>query len=262
VFYFLSKLIWFFIQPLGLVLLALLAATAGFLFRWRRLARRLVIAVTLAFVAACVLPIGDLLMLPLENRFQKPDRLPATLDGIIVLGGAEENLMSGLRGEPSLNNGAERLFAALDLARRFPDAPVVFSGGLGDPWNGIPPQSDIFREAMMMAGLPEQRMILEGQARNTDENVLLLKQLVQPQAGQHWVLVTSAYHMPRSMGLFAKAGWKVVPWPVDYYGRPPELLPRSNLVEQMAVLSIAQHEWVGLLAYWATGRIDTLYPGP
>ncbi|HEY9344720.1 MAG TPA: YdcF family protein, partial [Inquilinus sp.] len=79
-FYFLSKLIWFFIQPLGLVLLALLLATAGLLFRSRRLARRLVIALTLAFVAACVLPIGDLMILPLENRFQKPDRLPATLD--------------------------------------------------------------------------------------------------------------------------------------------------------------------------------------
>ena len=261
-FFFLSKLIWFFIQPLGVLLLVLLAAVAGFLFRSRRLARRLAIAATIGFAAICLLPVGDLMMLPLENRFQKPDRLPATLDGIIVLGGAEENRMSGARGEPSLNNTAERLFAALDLARRYPDTPVVFSGGLGDPWNGIPPQSDIFRDAMMMAGLPEQRMILEGQARNTDETVWLLKQLVQPQPGQHWVVVTSAYHMPRSMGLFAKAGWKVVPWPVDYYGLPPQLLPRSNLVEQMAVLNIALHEWVGLFAYWATDRIDTLFPGP
>ena len=89
-FFFLSKLIWFFIQPLGLVLLALLLVTAGFLFRSRRLARRLVIALTLAFAAVCVLPVGDLLMLPLENRFEKPDRLPATLDGIIVLGGPEQ----------------------------------------------------------------------------------------------------------------------------------------------------------------------------
>lgn len=261
-FFFLSKLIWFFIQPLGLVLLALLLVTAGFLFRSRRLARRLVIALTLAFAAVCVLPVGDLLMLPLENRFEKPDRLPATLDGIIVLGGPEQPALSGARREPMLNGGAERLFAALDLARRFPEAPVVFSGGLGDPWNGIPPQSDIFRDAMLMAGLPEQRMILEGQARNTDENVLLLKQMLQPQAGQKWVVVTSAFHMPRSMGLFAKAGWTVVPWPVDYRGLPPAVLPRSDLLEQFEVLSIALHEWIGLVAYWATDRIDTLFPGP
>lgn len=262
VFFFLSKLIWFFIQPLGLALLALLLATAGFLFRSRRLARRLVIALTIGYAAVCVLPIGDLMILPLENRFQKPDRLPATLDGIIILGGAEQTVLSGARGEPMLNGSAERLFAALDLARRFPEAQLVFSGGLGDSWNGIPPQSDIFRDAMLMAGVPEERLVLEGQARNTDENVLLLKQMVQPQAGQRWVVVTSAFHMPRSMGLFAKAGWKVLPWPVDYRGLPPELLPRTDLGEQVEVLSFALHEWIGLLAYWATGRIDSLFPGP
>lgn len=261
-FFFLSKLIWFFIQPLGLVLLALLLAAAGFLYRPRRLARRLVIALTLAFGAACVLPAGDLMILPLENRFQKPDRLPAMLDGIIVLGGPEQTMLSGARGEPMLSGGAERLFAALDLARRFPEAQIVFSGGLGDPWNGIPAQSAIFRDAMLMAGVPEGRLVLEDQARNTDENVLLLKQMLQPQAGQRWVVVTSAFHMPRSMGLFAKAGWKVLPWPVDYRGLPPTVLPRSDLVEQFEVLSIAVHEWVGLLAYWATDRIDTLFPGP
>ncbi|MGK9235408.1 YdcF family protein [Inquilinus limosus] len=261
-FFFLSKLIWFFIQPLGLVLLALLLATAGFLYRSRRLARRLVIALTLAFAAVCLLPVGDLMILPLENRFAKPHELPATVDGVIVLGGAELTVLSGARGEPMLNGNAERLFAGLDLARRFPEAQVVFSGGLGDSWNGVPAQSDIFRDVMRMAGLPEERLVLEGQARNTDENVLLLKQLVQPQAGQHWVLVTSAYHMPRAMGLFAKAGWAVVPWPVDYRGLPPALLPRSELGEQVDVLSTALHEWIGLLAYWATGRIDTLFPGP
>jgi uncharacterized SAM-binding protein YcdF (DUF218 family) len=262
VFFFLSKLIWFFIQPLGLVLLALLLATAGFLYRSRRLARRLVIALTLAFGAACFLPVGDLMILPLENRFAKPQQLPATVEGIIVLGGAEQNVLSGARGEPMLNGAAERLFAALDLAHRFPEAQIVFSGGMGDPWNGVPPQSDIFRDAMLMAGIPEQRLVLEGQARNTDENVLLLKQMVQPQEGQNWVVVTSAFHMPRSMGLFAKAGWKVVPWPVDYRGLPAMLLPRVDLVDQVDVLNVAVHEWIGLVAYWATGRIDTLFPGP
>jgi uncharacterized SAM-binding protein YcdF (DUF218 family) len=261
VFFFLSKLIWFFVQPLGLVLLALLLAVAGFLYRSRRLARRLVIALAVAFTAICVLPVGDLMILPLENRFQK-EELPPVVDGIIVLGGAELNQLSGARGEPMLNDSGERLFAALDLARRFPDAQVVFSGGLGDPWNGVPAQSDIFRDAMLMAGLAESRLVLEGQARNTDENVLLLKQLLQPQAGQHWVLVTSAFHMPRAMALFRKAGWTVVPWPVDYRGLPPALLPRADLVDQMSVLNVAVHEWIGLVAYWATGRTAELFPKP
>lgn len=261
-FFFLSKLIWFLLQPLGLVLLALLLATAGFLYRSRRLARRLVIALTLAFTTICVLPVGDLLILPLENRFGKPHELPATVDGIILLGGAELNALSGARGEPVLNDGGERLFAALDLAHRFPDAPVIFSGGLGDAWNGIPAQSDVFRDAMLMAGLPESRLVLEGQARNTDETVLLLKQMLQPQADQHWVLVTSAHHTPRAMALFRKAEWTVVPWPVDYRGLPPQLLPRLDLVGQIDVLNVAMHEWVGLLAYWATSRIAEPFPEP
>lgn len=261
-FFFLSKLTWFFIQPIGLVLLALLLISAALISGRHRLARRLAIVTTLAVLAVCLLPVGDLLMRPLEDRFSKVDVLPAEVDGIIILGGAEQGRLSGLRGEPVLSDNSERLFAAIDLARRYPGAKLVFSGGLADLESGIPPQSDVFRDVMRMAGVPDARLVLEDQARNTDENVGLMKQLVQPQPGQHWILVTSAYHMPRSMGLFQKAGWPVAPWPVDYRGLPPTVVPRIDLVDQVSVLTVAAREWVGLAAYWATGRIDELFPGP
>jgi uncharacterized SAM-binding protein YcdF (DUF218 family) len=105
--------------------------------------------------------------------------------------------------------------------------------------------------------------VIERDSRNTDENARFTKALMKPQPGETWVLITSARHMPRSVGIFRKEGWRVLAYPVDY------LTPRSvgfgvgfGLASGLAAVDTAAYEWFGLVYYRLSGRIDAFFPGP
>ena len=113
-------------------------------------------------------------------------------------------------------------------------------------------------------GVPQDRVIYEDQARNTHENAVLTYRLLQPKPGEVWLLVTSAFHMPRAKALFDKAGFATLPWPVDYRtsGREGVGLFRDNPADSLQATTVAIREWIGLFAYWLSGRIDQPFPGP
>jgi len=85
---------------------------------------------------------------------------------------------------------------------------------------------------------------------------------VRPAAGERWLLVTSAFHMPRAIGCFRAVGFDVIPWPVDYRTSGPgdawRLFPRAS--EGLRRVDLAAKEWAGLLAYYVTGRSTALLP--
>ncbi|RUX98833.1 YdcF family protein, partial [Mesorhizobium sp. M7A.F.Ca.US.005.03.2.1] len=112
-------------------------------------------------------------------------------------------------------------------------------------------------------GVAADRMILENKSRNTYENAVFTKELVTPKPGETWLLVTSAFHMPRAKALFDKAGFATVPWPVDYRtsGREGVGLFRDNPADSLQATTMAIREWIGLFAYWLSGRIDQPFPG-
>jgi uncharacterized SAM-binding protein YcdF (DUF218 family) len=106
---------------------------------------------------------------------------------------------------------------------------------------------------------------MDRRARNTYENALFSKQLAAPKAGERWLLVTSAFHMPRAVGLFRKAGFAVEPYPVDWrVGRSASDILAFTLLatDGLGRTDVAMREWIGLLAYWITGRTSVLFPGP
>jgi uncharacterized SAM-binding protein YcdF (DUF218 family) len=254
-----SKLIAMVVLPAAL--LVELAVLGLLLHRWRigRVAR----VVGVAGLAAClVLPVGTWAIRPLEDRFPQVREPPAKVDGIVVLGGAIDDLTSEDRGTPVLNGAANRLTTFVALARRYPQARLVFTGGSGDIEQGITDEARFARVLLAGLGLPEDRVVFESQSRTTAENAEATKALVQPKPGEVWVLVTSAAHMPRSVGVFRKAGWDVLPWPVGYRSRDRIGGFAPSLGEKLAVLDSAAHEWEGLAAYWVTGRMSTVWPGP
>ena len=184
--------------------------------------------------------------------------------GIVVLGGALDGALTQARGQPSLNEAAGRLVAGVALALKYPDARLVFTGGTADlAQRGIDEARGV-RALWLSLGVPEQRMTFESASRNTYENATLTKALVQPKPGETWLLVTSAAHMPRSVGIFRAAGWPVTAYPVDYRtaGNPSDFRPTSLVIEQQRKLEVAAHEWVGLVAYRLTGRTAALFPAP
>ena len=260
-----SKILGFVLEPITfLVLVGFLGLLLG-LGRYATAGRRLAIGAAIAFALVCYSPLSNLLLRPLENRFPPPPAdIPAPA-GIVVLGGALDEGMSEARGQPSLNEAAGRLTAGVALARRYPGARLVFTGGtaeLAQP-EGLDEARGV-RALWLALGVPETRMSFETRSRNTYENATLTRALVQPKPGETWLLVTSAAHMPRSVGIFRAAGWPVTAYPVDYRtsGTPYDFRPTTQAIDQQRKLEVAAHEWIGLLAYRLTGRTATLFPAP
>ena len=158
----------------------------------------------------------------------------------------------------------DRIIAAAALARRYPKARIVFSGGSANLISDDAREADFAGAVFESLGIAKSRLIMERRSRNTQENAEFSKALVAPKDGERWLLVTSAFHMPRSVGLFRKAGFAVEPYPVDWrVGGRGDLLAFSNVaIEGLARTDIAVREWIGLVAYRATGKIDALLPGP
>jgi uncharacterized SAM-binding protein YcdF (DUF218 family) len=260
----LSKLFWGLSKPSVLLTLALGIATLLAHGRRPKLGLRAVTVVTACFFVVSIVPVGYLLARPLEERFPPPAPLPTHVDGIIVLGGATDPFMTAERGLPALNQYGERMTAFAALARAHPKARLVFTGGNGSLGQPVMSEAEVARLVFADMGLNTSRILFEDESRNTYENALFSKRLVAPAKGETWLLVTSAIHMPRSMGVFRHAGWtNLVPRPVAYttahhIGPIGAFDPQPKLAE----LDLAVHEWIGLVAYRLMGWTDTLYPGP
>jgi uncharacterized SAM-binding protein YcdF (DUF218 family) len=207
---------------------------------------------------------GAVLLNPLEERFARPASLPKAVDGVVVLGGGFEGAVNLVRGGYELNSGGDRFVEAAILARRYPEAKIVVTGGTGALILEGEGDADTAPRLLTALGVAPERLILENKSRNTHENAVFTKELVTPQAGETWLLVTSAFHMPRSMALFRKAGFDVLPWPVDYRTSGAEGFGmfRDNAADSLQNTTVAIREWIGLLAYWLSGRIDEPFPGP
>jgi uncharacterized SAM-binding protein YcdF (DUF218 family) len=256
-----SKLFWGIAAPANLLLLLLLAALFIMARSRRRRGFGLAVVVALALLLAAILPVGQWLIAPLEDRFPVPT-VPARVDGIIVLGGAVEPMISHAHGQVALNDAAERLTTALALAQRHPEARLLLTGGDASvlPRPGEE-EAELMRTLLIDLGLAPDRLLIEDRSRNTYENALFSRALVQPKPGETWLLVTSASHMPRAVGCFRQVGWPALPYPVDFH---TEDEPRLEflLSGHLALLDLAAKEWVGLFAYRLLGRIDALFPRP
>jgi uncharacterized SAM-binding protein YcdF (DUF218 family) len=266
-FFYVAKAVWFVLQPSTLI--ALLIGYGGILIwsGWARWGRRFVTIGAVLLLVVGLSPLGNALILPLEDRFPRTDldEAPAPT-GIIILGGAEDRLVGSARKAPTLNEAGERLLEGAILAHRFPDAKVAFSGGDA----GILYKSDAEAEGaaaiLTRLGIARDRLILEANARDTYENAVFLRKELAAEGNLNgrWLLITSAYHMPRSMGAFREANFHVEPWPVDYRtrGRTDLTRPFDKVSEGLRRVDTATREWVGLLAYWLTGRSNALFPAP
>jgi uncharacterized SAM-binding protein YcdF (DUF218 family) len=258
-FFIASKLLGFFAQPSNLLIILGLAGVALLPTRRARAGLKLMTASVILLAIFGLSP----LVLPLEQRFPAWDATRGQPDGAVVLGGAIEPAVGRARDAASLNEAAERMTAVAALARQFPAMRIVFSGGSGALLDDAP-EAEWVLDLFESFGIARSRVALERQARNTAENAVFSKALAAPKAGERWLLVTSGYHMPRSIGVFRRAGFPVEAYPVDYRTRGWSDLvrPFSSLAKGLRRTDVAVHEWVGLLVYRLAGRTSALFPGP
>jgi uncharacterized SAM-binding protein YcdF (DUF218 family) len=268
-FFYLAKILWFVTQPSTFIALLIGYGSILIWTGWARWGRRFVSVGAVLLLLAGLSPLGNALILPLEDRFPRTNlQAPPPPTGFIVLGGAETPLIGLARGVPAVNEAAERLLEAVALARQFPYAKFAISGGDAGIVYKSGAEATSTAALLESMGIAPDRLILKTLSRDTYENVVNLKTelgglgLLDP--GSRWVLITSAHHMPRAMGVFGKVGLKVEAWPVDYRtrGRADLTRPFDKVSEGLRRVDVASREWVGLVAYWLAGRTDALFPAP
>ena len=263
-FFYASKVLLFLAQPSSVAaLLIVIGAVLSGGKRWPLLGRRaLVLGIALLLVLG-LSPLGNVLVMPLEERFPR-GKLPSDVAGILVLGGFEDARVSAGRGGLAVNEAAERLTEALMLARRLPNAQLIFTGGVVTFLPADYGTAEPIGRFLDDAGIAKGRVVLESRSRTTYENAVMSRELLAPRPGQRYLLVTSAFHMPRAIATFRTQGFELIAWPVDYRTRDAGDRIRffEGIPGGLERVDLAFKEWVGLLAYRLSGRSAALWPAP
>lgn len=259
-----SKLVWILGQPLSVAFLFAVLALIAMFVRWRRTSIvSMLISVAILFVALYTTT-GAYIVQGLEERFPRPAGDPADLKCMIVLGGATQNEVTTARGGYELDSAGDRLIETLRLAHKYPQSRVVISGGDGSIGGHYEGDAVISERFFFAFGIPKDRLVEDKTSRTTFENGINTKQLLADNGLSNCLLITSGFHMPRSVGIFRKLGIDIVPWPVDYRSTGKETLgfdfTQPSLNAQL--LATGVREWIGLVGYYAVGRTSALYPGP
>jgi uncharacterized SAM-binding protein YcdF (DUF218 family) len=262
--YELSKILGTLTTSGGLILAALAVAI---MLLWLRRGgadgRAPITMVVIALLLVVATPLQPWLSGQLENRFPADPAVPDHIDGIIILGGMVRPSISKVRGRPTLNDAAERLLEGATLAARFPDAKVVFTGGSANPWDSSLKEAEFAAQALQRMGVAADRLVIEDRSRNTYENALFTRQLLPAHPGETWLLVTSALHLPRSVGVFRQTGWSVLPWPTNFTtGAEDDWANEDVPVLRLTRLSHTLHELIGLVYYRLRGWSDSWFPAP
>src|SRR5215467_13558577 len=262
-FFILSKSVAFLLLPSNFLIVFGFAGVLLMATRWKRVGIGMAAASVILLAALSLLPVGDLLARPLENRFPQWDGRGGPPHGIVVLGGKISSGLSRDHGEPVIVSDGARIVAMLKLARAYPEARIVYSGGDASLFGNQPAEASFVAPLLDSFGVSSNRVMLESRSRNTAENAQFTKELARPNPGERWLLVTSAQHMPRAVGCFRKVGFPVEAYPVGWrVEKQSDLLEPKILSERLARLDSAAYEWIGLLAYWMTDRSSELLPAP
>lgn len=236
-----SKIFWGLFAPSHLILWCVLAAVLLPFLGRPRAARGFGVAAAVMLILMGVVPSAIWLLRPLEFQYGRPGHRLEHVTGILSLGGGEDF--------------RARLMGTYVLARQYPEAVVVYSGGsnalIGGETGGDAKRA---RAILLSLGLPSERLILESGSRNTWENILFSRALVKPKPGEVWLLATSAIQMPRAMGVARKLDWDLVAWPTDWRTGQHVFSGYFLIPLNLGLFDAAAREWIGLFAYRLTGK--------
>ncbi len=258
-----TRILWMVAQPISVILLLLVLGLVLLWAKRRRLAGAAVTLAALLLVLFSFTTFAYVLIAPLENRFVRPDE-PARIDGIVVLGGAMDTEVNTTRQSWELKRSGDRFVETLRLALRHPEARILIAGAGSILSPGQDSEAESGARFFRDFGIAPERLLLEDKSNNTEENAINAKAVAGPKPDETWLLVTSAFHMPRSVGLFRRAGFPIIPWPTDYMapGNDRAGLKFDEATENLAISNTALREWIGLVGYYLTGRIDDIVPAP
>jgi uncharacterized SAM-binding protein YcdF (DUF218 family) len=246
---------WWIINIDLLLILILLLGAGLYWFQRKKCGKRLLILSCSGLVFLGIVPVGLWSFEMLENRFPKTVQIPSDVKGMILLGGPYDILTSLGRGERAYNLTFGRFTQFIDLAKKNPHFQLVFTGNEFENTHS--------KEDFQELGVDPSHVHFAEPAKNTMENAAKTAQLLKPTPDEKWLLVTSAYHMPRSVGLFRKAGFNVIPYPVDYHAPGKyEMSFLIGLKTNLEAWNAVAREWLGMIGNYIAGQSDEFYPRP
>lgn len=262
-FFTLSKVFYFFAQPSSLTVFLIVAGLVLGRLGLRRTGRATAgLGLTLLLVLTLT-PLGPWLLTDLEDRFPLPPADAPRPAGIVLIGGFTDARMVSARGVVGLSEGSAAVFEVATLAKRWPEVPIVLSGGSSAlVAKSEVSEAELMRRLLLAVGIGPERLVLEEGSRTTWENAVATRDLVKPAPGANWWLVTSAFHMPRAVSAFRAAGWTGIVARPAAYATTGRIGLRPPMLWGLMTADMAVKEWLGLVAYRLTGRAADLRPAP
>ncbi len=258
--FYLSKILWFFINPFNLlILLFILIITLLFFFKKNKIIYFFLILNIFSFIIFAIFPFGNYLIFKLEKNYHSQFDFPNKIDGILILGGATNPYLSKEYNQINLNGSAERLVESVKLIKKYKNAKIIFSGGSGSINEPQLDHAKVAKKFFSQMGIDSNLIIFENKSRNTYENILFSKKIVAPKKNEKWIVVTSAFHMNRAIFIAEKYNWELTPYAVDFtQSKKLFLRPNLNLLGNINTLQHGSHEWIGLIAYYLMGRTSRI----
>ena len=250
-YFFISRFTYFiFHNQLLIIFLTLLTALLFYYFNYKKLFHFFLKFVFFYFLIIAIIPSGKILLYFLEKDYFSKLTTSQNVDGILVLSGYENVAFSSEYDQLYLGGSTNRLIESIRVYKKFPKAKLLFSGGSGS-YISNSLSTEIAEEFYNIYFSDNTKMLFESNSSNTYENILNSKELVRPDSEENWIIITSAFHMPRAIGVANRLGWKLIPHPVDYKMSKKSFRQffTFNILENIYFFQISSHELFGLLVY-------------
>lgn len=260
--FYISKLIWYFLNPLNLIFIFCILAFVFYLLKFKILSKIFIFFSLIFFVITAILPTGLYLLVKLESKHPVVHSLPNQIDGILILGGPSNPILTKHYNQVTFNSHGERLTESIKLIKNYKSAKIIFSGGSGSDKPDKLTHAYVAEKFFTEMGIEKNRIIYESKSKNTYENILYSKEIAKPKKTERWLLITSAFHMPRAINIANKQSWNFLPYPVDFQTRADVIkfnLSFVNLLSYLSTFNLSSHEWVGLISYYLLGRTDRIF---
>ena len=253
--FYLSKILWILLNPFNIFLLFICFGYILSFFSNKIFSKIFYSLTFIFFIIIAVMPTGEFMIYQLEKKFHVLKSLPNEIDGIPILSGATQPVLTKEHNQISLNGSAERLTESLLLMKKYSNSKIIFSGGSGSLNNQKLTHSYAANLFFTNFEIKLDNIIYENNSRNTYENILFSKKIVNPKINEKWVIVTSAHHMQRALNIAEKLGWTLIPYAVDFkHLKTFSWKPSINFLNNISIFQSAIHEWLGLMVYYLTGK--------
>jgi len=256
--YLLGKALWFIVAPSHLLLLMLVLSVV-ILKTKPRLSHQLSISVTFLLLIFAFSPVEHLILGTLEQHITPPTTL-SNVDSVVVLGGGQQRKQSYLFPYSGFGQHNGRLIAAIDLAKKL-KVPLIFVGGKLRKDSNNYRESHSLEMLLSLADFSPAMVFINDDSNDTYDNARQAKTMLLKQQLSHSLLITSAAHMPRAVGVFKQQAITVTPFPVEYkVGKSPQWFTQPSLVKKLYLIEYGLHEWLGLLKYYLLGMTQAFLP--